>query len=295
MNKVIVILGPTNVGKTKLSVSLAKEFNGEVINADSMQFYKDLDIGTAKIKEDEKEGITHHLFDILDVCQNYSIYDYQIMGREVIDNCFKRRKTPIVVGGTGLYIKALLYDYKLSKSTINNTYDELSTKDIYNKLVQLDKNINIDKNNRSRLIRALNYYLENNSSISKNVTDKLLYDTIFIGLTSSRDILYNKINERVDKMIEEGLVDEVKSLYTYKDKSKALKNGIGYKEIISYLDNDISLDQAIQKIKQNSRRYAKRQMTFFRNKLNVKWFNTNYEDFNKTINEVIDYIRKVGL
>ena len=295
MNKVIVILGPTNVGKTKLSVSLAKEFNGEVINADSMQFYKDLDIGTAKIKEDEKEGITHHLFDILDVCQNYSIYDYQIMGREVIDNCFKRRKTPIVVGGTGLYIKALLYDYKLSKSTINNTYDELSTKDIYNKLVQLDKNINIDKNNRSRLIRALNYYLENNSSISKNVTDKLLYDTIFIGLTSSRDILYNKINERVDKMIEEGLVDEVKSLYTYKDKSKALKNGIGYKEIISYLDNDISLDQAIQKIKQNSRRYAKRQMTFFRNKLNVKWFNTNYEDFNKTINEVIDYIRRVGL
>ena len=295
MNKVIVILGPTNVGKTKLSVSLAKEFNGEVINADSMQFYKDLDIGTAKIKEEEKEGITHHLFDILDVCQNYSIYDYQIMGREVIDNCFKRRKTPIVVGGTGLYIKALLYDYKLSKSTINNTYDELSTKDIYNKLVQLDKNINIDKNNRLRLIRALNYYLENNSSISKNVTDKLLYDTIFIGLTSSRDILYNKINERVDKMIEEGLVDEVKSLYTYKDKSKALKNGIGYKEIISYLDNDISLDQAIQKIKQNSRRYAKRQMTFFRNKLNVKWFNTNYEDFNKTINEVIDYIRRVGL
>ena len=295
MNKVIVILGPTNVGKTKLSVSLAKEFNGEVINADSMQFYKDLDIGTAKIKEDEKEGITHHLFDILDVCQNYSIYDYQIMGREVIDNCFKRRKTPIVVGGTGLYIKALLYDYKLSKSTINNTYHELSTKDIYNKLIQSDKNINIDKNNRSRLIRALNYYLENNSSISKNVTDKLLYDTIFIGLTSSRDILYNKINERVDKMIEEGLVDEVKSLYTYKDKSKALKNGIGYKEIISYLDNDISLDQAIQKIKQNSRRYAKRQMTFFRNKLNVKWFNTNYEDFNKTINEVIDYIRKVGL
>ena len=295
MNKVIVILGPTNVGKTKLSVSLAKEFNGEVINADSMQFYKDLDIGNAKRKEEEKEGITHHLFDILDVCQNYSIYDYQIMGREVIDNCFKRRKTPIVVGGTGLYIKALLYDYKLSKSTINNTYDELSTKDIYNKLVQLDKNINIDKNNRSRLIRALNYYLENNSSISKNVTDKLLYDTIFIGLTSSRDILYNKINERVDKMIEEGLVDEVKSLYTYKDKSKALKNGIGYKEIISYLDNDISLDQAIQKIKQNSRRYAKRQMTFFRNKLNVKWFNTNYEDFNKTINEVIDYIRRVGL
>ena len=295
MNKVIVILGPTNVGKTKLSVSLAKEFNGEVINADSMQFYKDLDIGTAKIKEEEKEGITNHLFDILDVCQNYSIYDYQIMGREVIDNCFKRRKTPIVVGGTGLYIKALLYDYKLSKSTINNTYDELSTKDIYNKLVQLDKNINIDKNNRPRLIRALNYYLENNSSISKNVTDKLLYDTIFIGLTSSRDILYNKINERVDKMIEEGLVDEVKSLYTYKDKSKALKNGIGYKEIISYLDNDISLDQAIQKIKQNSRRYAKRQMTFFRNKLNVKWFNTNYEDFNKTINEVIDYIRRVGL
>ena len=274
MNKIIVILGPTGVGKTKLSVELAKEYNGEIMNADSMQFYKGLNIGTAKVLEEEKEGIEHHLFDILDVEDDYSIYNYQIDGR-------------------GLYVKALLYDYKLEKNKVKNNYDNYSTSELYDKLVKLDKNINIDKNNRRRVIRALDYYLENNKSISNNKTDKLLYDAIFIGLTVDRDILYKRINNRVDKMIEDGLILEVKSFYDKKIYSKPLINGIGYKELYEYFDGKVSLEDAVNNIKRNSRRYAKRQMTFFKHQLNVKWFMVDYNKFSNTVNDVIKYIDRI--
>lgn len=293
MSKIIVIVGPTNVGKTKLSIELAKKFNCDIINADSMQFYKGLDIGTAKIKEVEKEGIKHHLLDILNVEDDYSIYHYQKDGRKVIDELLAQNKNIIIVGGTGLYIKALLYDYKLNKSIINDTYDNISTNNLYQELVKLDKDIKIDKNNRRRIIRAINYYKENNKSINTNVTDKLLYDAIFIGLNTNRELLYNKINNRVDDMIKEGLIDEVKSFYDKKIYSKPLISGIGYKELYEYFDGKVSLEEAILNIKQNSRRYAKRQLTFFRNKLDVKWFDTNYDDFNKTLLEVYNYISGV--
>ena len=151
MNKIIVILGPTGVGKTKMSIALAKKLDGEIINADSMQIYKGLNIGTAKIKEEEKKGIPHHLFDIKEVDEDYSIYNYQKDGRKVIDDIFKKGKTPIIVGGTGLYIKALLYDYNLNYEENNNNYDEVSTEELYSKLLELDKDIVIDKNNRRRL------------------------------------------------------------------------------------------------------------------------------------------------
>ena len=197
MSRVIVITGPTAVGKTKLSIELAKKLNGEIINADAMQVYKGLNIGTAKVTEKEKENIPHHLFDIKEVEEEYSIYNYQKDCRKVIDDILRRNKTPILVGGTGLYIKAVLYDYKLSEEKTNNTYDNLKTEEIYKELLKLDKDINIDKNNRRRLIRALNYYKENNTSISNNKTNKLLYDTIFIGLTTDREILYKKINPQM--------------------------------------------------------------------------------------------------
>ena len=290
MNKIIVILGPTNVGKTKLSIALAKKFNGEIINADSVQFYRGLDIGSFKVSKSEMDNVKHYLIDNLSVLDNYSIYDYQKDGRYIIDKIISSGKIPIIVGGSALYIRALLYDYKLNSNKINNNYDDLTNSQLYDKLIKLDKDIVIDKNNRPRLKRAVNYYLETNSSISKNVTNKLLYDVIFIGLTANRDILYDKINKRVDDMINRGLVDEVKSLYKYKDKSRILNTAIGYKEIISYLDNDITLDTAVYEIKKNSRRFAKRQMTFFKNKFDVKWFNCNYDNFDNTINSVINYI-----
>jgi len=291
MNKIIVILGPTGVGKTKLSIELAKYYDGEVINADSMQFYKGLDIGTAKIKEEEKEGIPHHLFDINEIDDDYTIYHYQQDGRKIIDDIISRGKTPIIVGGTGLYIKALLYDYNLNYEKENDTYDDLTTEELYNELIKLDKDIDIDKNNRRRLVRAINYYKENNKSIKDNKTDKLLYDVKFIGLTCNRTILYDRINKRVDIMIEDGLIDEVRYFYNNKIYTKPLINGIGYKELYKYFDNELSLEEAIEQIKQNSRRYAKRQYTFFRNQLPVDWYEVNFNNFNETISTIINDIK----
>lgn len=290
MNKVIVITGPTAVGKTKLSIELAKRYNGEIINADAVQVYKGLDIGSAKVTEEEKEDIPHHLFDIKEVDEEYTIYHYQKDCRKLIKEVQGRGKTPILVGGTGLYIKAALYDYKLTEEKETNTYDNLTDEELYNKLLELDKNIVIDKNNRRRLIRALNYYKENNKSINTNTTNKLLYDAIFIGLTTDRRILYDKINTRVDIMIKDGLLNEVKAFYDKNVRTKPLLNAIGYREIYSYFDGNISLEEAIDKIKQNSRHYAKRQYTFFNHQLPIVWFETNYNNFNNTVEKVINYI-----
>lgn len=291
MSKIIVITGPTAVGKTKLSIELAKKYNGEIINADAVQVYKGLDIGSAKVTEEEKENIPHHLFDIKDVNEEYTIYHYQKDCRKKIKEILDRGNTPILVGGTGLYIKAALYDYKLTKEKETNTYDNLTTEELYNELLELDKDIVIDKNNRRRLIRAINYYKENNKSINNNVTNKLLYNCIFIGLTTDRKALYDKINTRVDIMMKEGLLNEVKAFYEKGIRTKPLLNAIGYKEIYSYLDGNISLEEAIDKIKQNSRHYAKRQYTFFNHQLPVVWFETDYNNFNNTIEKVESYIK----
>ena len=186
---VIVILAPTCVGKTKLSVELAKKINGEVINADSTQVYKGLDIATAKVTLKEKENIPHHLFDIKDITDDYTVFDYQKDCRLCIDDILNRGKTPIFVGGTGLYIKAALYDYEFINDD-SNDYDDLSDDELYNKVMSMDKDNTIHKNNRKRLVRALNYMETTKLAYSKkDKTDKLLYDTLFIGLTTDRNIL----------------------------------------------------------------------------------------------------------
>ncbi len=296
MKKVVVIVGPTGVGKTKLSVELAKKLDGEIINADAMQVYRGLDIGTAKVKEEEKEGISHHLLDIKDVWEEYTIYHYQRDCRKKIDEIFERGHTPILVGGTGLYIKCALYDYQLIENRIDvSKYDDVSLEELYQKLIDLDVKANgiIDKNNRRRVVNALLYYEKNHVSITENKTDKLLYDAVFIGLTTDRENLYQRINDRVDQMINGGLIDEVKKYYKDKLLTKPVLNGIGYREVISYLNGDISYEKAIDEIKKNSRHYAKRQYTFFNHQLPVMWFETNYEDFHQTIEEVIHYIEKI--
>lgn len=291
MNKVIVITGPTAVGKTKLSIEIAKKYHGEIINADAVQVYKGLDIGSAKVTEEEKENIPHHLFDIKEVDEEYTIYHYQQDARRVIEDIQKRGKTPILVGGTGLYIKSALYDYKLSEEKESEMYEDLTTEELYNNLLKVDKDIIIDKNNRRRLIRALNYYKENNESINNNKTNKLLYNTIFIGLTTDRKELYNRINKRVDTMMKNGLLEEVKSFYDKGIKTKPLLNGIGYKELYKYLDGNYTYEEAIEKIKQNSRHYAKRQYTFFNHQLPIVWFETDFANFNNTIEKVSNYIK----
>lgn len=288
---VICITGPTCVGKTKLSVEIAKNLNGEVINADSTQVFKGLDIATAKVTEAEKEGILHHLFDIKNITENYTVYDYQKDCRLKIDEIIKKGKTPILVGGTGLYIKAALYDYKFEEEKINIDYDNYTNEDLYNELIQLDKNTDVHPNNRKRIIRALNYYKNNNRVMSsKEKTNKLLYDTIFIGITTDRTVLYDRINSRVDKMIKEGLLDEVKKIYETNIRTKAVLTPIGYKELFEYFDGHKSLEDCIELIKQRSRRYAKRQYTWFNNQMNINWFNVDFKNFNNTVNDVINFI-----
>ena len=287
---IIVVAGPTGVGKTKMSVELAKHYDAEIINADSMQFYKGLDIGTAKVTESEKENVPHHLFDICDVNDIYTVYDYQKDARNKIKELTDNNKNIVIVGGTGLYIKALLHDYTFKEENDLNTYDELSNQEILDKISKYEE-CDIHVNNRKRLIRRLNK-LEKDLMLEET-GNKKLYDYIMIGLTTDRDTLYKKIDDRVDKMIKDGLIDEVKYFYDKNVRSKAINTGIGYKELYKYFDNEITLEEAIDLIKKNSRHYAKRQYTFFRNKFDdITWFNTDYNNFNNTVEEVIKYIDK---
>lgn len=279
---ILAIIGPTAVGKTKLSIELAKKYNAIIINCDAMQVYQGLDIGTAKATLEEQEGIPHELLGFVFVTQNYTVYDYQKDARKLLEKY--QGRNIIFVGGTGLYLKSALYDYRFYEETTTNSYDNLTNEELYNLALAKDKNMNIHPNNRKRLVRFLN------KKVQEYVEPKPLYDFKIIGLTTSRYILYDKINKRVDVMFQNGLLTEVKSFYDQGIRSKALATGIGYKELYQYFDNKITLDEAKELIKKNSRHYAKRQYTFFNHQLDVKWFDTNYEDFSKTIKEVENYI-----
>lgn len=283
---IIVVCGPTGVGKTKLSVELAKKYNGIIINSDAMQVYKKMDIATAKIKEEEKEGIKHYLFDICDLEDVYSIYDYQKDARKIIDS--NKDKTIIMVGGSGLYQKAALYDYNLSEEDeSNNDYSELTNEELYDLVLKKDPETTVHVNNRKRLVRLLN-----KKDVTNNKSELLYDDVIFIGLTTDRENLYNIINKRVDKMVEEGLLEEAKYFYDQKVKCKALDTVIGYKELFKYFNGEISKEEALDLIKKNSRRYAKRQYTWFNHQVPTIWVETNYDNFNETVNKVIEIIEK---
>lgn len=281
---IIAIVGPTGIGKTALSVSLAKHYNAEIINFDAMQVYEKMDIGTAKVTKEEMDGVVHHLLSYVNVNTNYSVYDYQKDARSLIDKLLKEKKNIIMVGGTGLYLKATLYDYRFREEDNSTDYDELSTEELLKRISKYNYVPN-DINNRRRLARELKK-LENNIDIDNN-GNKLLYDAKIIGLTTDRETLYDRINKRVDIMIENGLADEVNSLKESFATSKALKTAIGYKEFIPYFNGEASLDEVIDKIKQNSRHYAKRQYTFFNNQLPVIWYHSDFTNFNNTINNVV--------
>ena len=280
---IICVVGPTGVGKTKMSVELAKKYNGIIVNCDAMQVYKEMDIATAKVTKEEKEGIKHYLFDICNLEDNYTIFDYQKDARKIIEE--NKNKNIIFVGGSGLYLKSALFDYRFSNDEDNNTYNNLTNEELYDLCVKKDKDMNIHVNNRKRLIRFLNRKEEN------AVEPKLLYKNVyFIGLTTSRDKLYKIINERVDKMMENGLLKEAKYFYDKKVNCKALNTVIGYKELFKYFNNECTLEEALDLIKKNSRHYAKRQYTWFNNQMNIEWFDVFYDNFNNTVEEVIKFI-----
>lgn len=291
MSKIIVIVGPTGVGKTASSIYLAHKYNAEIINADSTGVYKEPLIATAKVTEEEKDGVIHHMLDLVSLDDDFTLYDYQVKGRKILDDLISKNKNIIIVGGSGLYIKALLYDYRLDKTdNVKVDYSKYTNQELKNMADKIDKNNNIHVNNRQRLERYITYYKQTGKTIKKtDDINKKLYNFDIIGLKSDRETLYKRMNDRVDIMLKNGLLDEAKKL---KDK-KNFNNIIGYKELNQYFNGLVSLDEAIDLIKQNTRRYSKRQFTWFNNQMkDIKWFDVNYNDFNETIKEIDIYLQE---
>ena len=292
-SKIIVIAGPTATGKTKLSVELATYYNAVIINADSTAVYKEPIIATAKVREEEKENIPHYMMDLVTLDEEYTIYDYQKEGRKLLNDFISRNKNIIIVGGSGLYIKALLYNYNLEEQTTKRVdYSSYTNEELKEKADKIDPNNDIHVNNRQRLERYITYYNDTGNKISKSdeIHEKL-YDFTLIGLTAPREIIYDRINKRVDEMFEDGLLEEAQKLYN--ENHKKFKDIIGYRELNEYFKNNISLEEAKELIKQNTRHYAKRQFTWFKNQMNdIKWFEVNYSDFDKTIEEIKKYLKE---
>ena len=281
---VIVIVGPTAVGKTKLSIEAAKKFNGEIISGDAMQIYKGMDIGTAKITREEMQGIPHHMIDIKQPDESFSAAEFQTLVQKHIEEIVSSGKIPIIVGGSGLYIQAALYNYNFSSrqdARIAYRLEEMARKEgiipLFKKLKQIDpiQAEKIHPNNERRVIRALEVYEKTGMTMTEYQQKQKKaspYQTCFIGLTMERSILYERINNRVDEMIENGLIQEVRDLYNNGYKDMQSMKAIGYKEFIPYFEKKQSLDETIYILKRNSRRFAKRQYTWFKNKMDITWY-----------------------
>ncbi|MBY0120604.1 tRNA (adenosine(37)-N6)-dimethylallyltransferase MiaA [Bacillus sp. S/N-304-OC-R1] len=306
-DKLVVLIGPTAVGKTKLSIELAKRLNGEIISGDSMQIYKGMDIGTAKIKANEMDGIPHHLIDIKDPDEPFSVAEFQDIVRKKISEISLKGKLPMIVGGTGLYIQSVIYDYHFSDAPSDDKFrimlekraEEEGNDVLHDELNKVDpiSAERIHPNNIRRVIRALEVYHctgKTINEIQENQNPELMYNTAIIGLTMDRDKLYQRINSRVDIMMDEGLLEEVENLYKQGLKDCQSIQAIGYKELYEYFGHTISLEEAITLLKQNSRRYAKRQLTWFRNKMNVDWFDMSevveISTFEKKLAEISTHI-----
>lgn len=284
---VIAIVGPTAVGKTALSIELAKKLDGEIINGDSMQVYRDLNIGTAKITPEEMGGVPHHLLDILEPTDSFSVADYQQAVREKITEIQARGKMPIIVGGTGLYVQAVLYDFRFTEEKIDEgvreayytALEQVGPEAMHARLAAVDPETakTIHPNNTRRVIRALEMAEHSDvkkSNDAQHQGEKALYHHLIIGLNMDREKLYERINLRVDMMLEQGLVDEVRGLYDRDIRDVQAIRAIGYKELYDYFDGRETFEQAIENLKQNSRRYAKRQLTYFRNKMDITWYDS---------------------
>lgn len=298
--KLVVIVGPTAVGKTALSIEVAKRLNGEVISGDSMQIYRGLDIGTAKVTEAEKSGVAHYMIDILDPTETFSVADFQKQVQENIKIIQQKNKLPIIAGGTGLYIQSVLYDYQFASNERSSEYheqieaeiDREGIESVYQRLREVDplQAEKIHPNNRRRLIRALEVYDRTGMTMTEyqqNQQAESRYDFRIIGLEMERSLLYERINKRVDQMIELGLIEEVRRLYRAGLENTQAMRGIGYKEILSYLKGEVSLEEATETLKRNSRRFAKRQYTWFKNKMPVNWYPVTVETKNQVFQNIL--------
>lgn len=285
--KVIVICGPTASGKTALSIELAKQINGEIVSADSMQIYKDMNIGTAKPTKEEMQGVKHYLIDFVSPDERYSVADYKQEAKKAIRKILKKGKVPIVVGGTGLYVDSLIYEIEYPNMEFDEEYREKLEKEVeengleglYEKAKGIDNEAikKISKNDKKRILRILEIY----HATGKNKTDQekesrkkeIEFDYKVYALKWDREKLYERINKRVDIMLEQGLIEEVKKVYEKYNEFPTAMQGLGYKEVVEYLENNITKEEMIEKIKQETRRYAKRQITWFRKNKQTIWLN----------------------
>ncbi|CDO17881.1 tRNA dimethylallyltransferase (Dime thylallyl diphosphate:tRNA dimethylallyltransferase) (Isope ntenyl-diphosphate:tRNA isopentenyltransferase) [Streptococcus gallolyticus] len=281
--KLIAVVGPTAVGKTALGIELAQQFNGEIISGDSQQVYRHLDIGTAKATPEEQAAAPHHLIDVRDVDANYSVYDFVVEASQAITEIASRGKVPIIVGGTGLYLQSLLEGYHLGGEVdqekvlaYRKILEQLSDEVLFGKIAELGKEIS--EINRRRAIRALEL-----AKFGQNLENKETnYEALLIGLNDDRQVLYDRINHRVDLMLEKGILDEAKWLYDNHRNAQAAR-AIGYKELFPYFTGDASLEDCVEKLKQNTRRFAKRQLTWFRNRMAVNFYNVSEADFKENV------------
>lgn len=309
--KIIIISGPTGIGKSKVAVELAKRLgNAEIISSDSMQIYKEISIGTAKVTDEEMSGIKHHMIDEVSIHDNFSVYDYQKKAKKLISDMNERGTIPIIIGGTGLYINSLLYKLDFSSEAEDKELREKLNKEaelygneyLYNKLKELDPEytVKLSVNDIFRIIRALeviyksgNKYSEENKNF-REYNDE--YDKLIYILQTDRELLYDRINKRVDKMFDVGLLDEVKYIIKDMTSEEIASNrallAIGYKELISYLQGEITYERAVDLIKQKSRNYAKRQLTWFRRESEANFIDMNFEDIEQTVNTIYNDIIK---
>ncbi|WP_020156152.1 tRNA (adenosine(37)-N6)-dimethylallyltransferase MiaA [Caldibacillus debilis] len=301
--KLAVIVGPTAVGKTKISVDVAKKLRGEIISGDSMQIYRGMDIGTAKIKKEEMQGIPHHLIDIKDPEESFSVAEFQRIVREKISEISRRGRLPMIVGGTGLYIQSVLYDYRFTgKGNTGRLRKELQerlrregTEKLYRELSGIDPDsaIKIHPNDGRRIIRALEIYYSTGVTMTEHLRkqrNELRYDAAIVGLTMDRERLYRLIDERVDRMIEAGLLEEARRFYDRGLRGCQSIQAIGYKELYAYFDGTLSLAEAIALLKKNTRNYAKRQYTWFKNKMDVQWFDVEAYPYGVLIEKITEHI-----
>lgn len=286
--KLLAVVGPTAVGKTALGIELAKQFNGEIISGDSQQVYRQLDIGTAKATPEEQAEAVHHLIDVRNVDETYSVYDFVQEASAAISDIVSRGKLPIIVGGTGLYLQSLLEGYHLGGQVdqekvlaYRKELDLLSDDELFEKIAE--QKIEIPQINRRRAIRALEL-----AKFGKDLENKETdYDAYLIGLNDDRQVLYDRINHRVDLMVENGVLNEAKWLYdNYREVQAA--RAIGYKELFPYFSGEDSLENCVEKLKQNTRRFAKRQLTWFRNRMAVQFYNVSETDFKTKVAEDVD-------
>ena len=299
--KVIVICGPTASGKTSLSVELAKKCNGEIISADSMQIYKEMNIGTAKVTLEEMQGIKHYMIDIVSPTERYSVAEFKVQAEKAIEEILKKGKTPIIAGGTGLYVNSLIYNIQYNDIKIDEEYrkylEERVEKEGLQSLYEEAKKIDfeamksISKNDQKRILRVLEMYHQTGKTKTElekeSRKEEVKYDYKVYAISWEREELYKRINKRVDIMIEQGLIEEVENLLKKYNKFPTAMQGLGYKEVVEYLDKKITKEEMIEKIKMETRRYAKRQITWFKKIKNVKWIQGNEATINN-INLILE-------